>query len=59
MKDLKTEKKDSVSFDKYTQYKIGGDGFPIQEYTINFLPAIYPDPAKSKKENVEEMKNKN
>ena len=39
--------------------KIGGDGFPIQAYTINFLTPIYPDPAKSKKENMEEMKNKN
>ena len=39
--------------------KIGGDGFPIQAYTINFLTPIYPDPAKSKKENMGEMKNKN
>ena len=39
--------------------KIGGDGFPIQAYTLNFLPAIYPDPEKSKKENVEYMKNAN
>ena len=39
--------------------KIGGDGFPIQAYTLNFLPAIYPDPSKSKKENVEYMKNTN
>ena len=39
--------------------KIDGDGFPIQEYTINFLPAIYADPAKSSKDNMEEMKNKN
>ena len=39
--------------------KIGGDGFPIQAYTLNFLPAIYPDPEKSKKDNVEYMKNAN
>ena len=39
--------------------KIGPDGFPIQAYTLNFLPAIYPDPAKSKKDNVEYMKNTN
>ena len=39
--------------------KIGGDGFPIQEYTLHFLPAIYPDPAKSAKENIEMLKNKN
>lgn len=39
--------------------KIGGDGFPIQEYTLHFLPAIYPDPDKTVKENMEIMKDKN
>lgn len=39
--------------------KIGGDGFPIQEYTIHVMPAIYPDPSKSAKQNIEEMRNKN
>ncbi len=39
--------------------KIGGDGFPIQEYTLHFLPAIYPDPNKSTKENMEMLKDKN
>ena len=39
--------------------KIGGDGFPIQEYTLHFLPAIYPDPEKPAKENMEMLKNKN
>ena len=39
--------------------KIGGDGFPIQEYTLNILPAIYPDPEKSTKENMEMLKDKN
>ena len=39
--------------------KIGGDGFPIQEYTLHFLPAIYPDETKSVKENMESMKDKN
>ena len=39
--------------------KIGPDGFPIRAYTLNFLPAIFPDPNKSPKENAEEMKNKN
>lgn len=39
--------------------KIGGDGFPIQEYTLHFLPAIYPDPDKTVKENLEIMKDKN
>ena len=35
---------------------IGGDGFPIQEYTINILEPIFPDPQKSVKDNAEEMK---
>ncbi len=39
--------------------KIGGDGFPIQEYTLHFLPAIFPDPNKTVKENMEIMKDKN
>lgn len=39
--------------------KIGDDGFPIQEYTVNILPAIYPDSNLSKNENAEMMKNKN
>lgn len=39
--------------------KIGGDGFPIQEYTLHFLPAIYPDETKTVKENMEIMKDKN
>ena len=38
---------------------IDGDGYPIQEYTLNILPAIFADPSKSAKENIEEMKNKN
>ena len=39
--------------------KIDGDGFPVQEYTLHFLPAIYPDEAKSVKENIQIMKDKN
>ena len=39
--------------------KIGGDGFPVQEYNLHFLPAIYPDPEKSTKENMEMLKDKN
>ena len=39
--------------------KIGGDGFPIQEYTLHFLPAIYPDKDKSVKENMEMLRDKN
>ena len=38
---------------------IGPDGFPIQEYTMNFLEPIFPDSQKSTKQNIEEMKNKN
>ena len=38
---------------------VGGDGFLIQEYTVNILPAIYPDENLSKNENAEIMKNKN
>ncbi|MCQ2591529.1 MAG: 1-acyl-sn-glycerol-3-phosphate acyltransferase [Treponema sp.] len=39
--------------------KIGSDGFPIQEYTVHILEPIYPDPAKTKKENIEFMRDKN
>ncbi len=39
--------------------RIDGDGFPIQEYTIHFMPALYADPSKSNKENIEDLKNKN
>jgi len=38
---------------------IGNDGFPVQEYTVNIMPAIYPDENLSKNENAEMMKNKN
>ena len=38
---------------------IGGDGFPIQEYTLHILEPIYPDPQKSVKENIQWMKDKN
>jgi len=38
---------------------IGGDGFPIQAYTVHILPAIYPDENKSVKENSLEMMEKN
>lgn len=38
---------------------IGSDGFPIQEYTVNIMPAIYPDANLSKNENANMMKNKN
>jgi 1-acyl-sn-glycerol-3-phosphate acyltransferase len=38
---------------------IGPDGFPIQEYKVHIMKAIYPDAEKSLKENVEYMKNLN
>ena len=38
---------------------MGTDGFKIQEYTIHILEPIYPDPLKSKTENVKEMMDKN
>ena len=39
--------------------KFGKDGFPIQEYTVHILPAIYPEEGKSVRENAETMKEKN
>lgn len=38
---------------------IGGDGFPIQAYTVHILPAIYPEPGKNVKENSVNMMNAN
>ncbi|MBP5587920.1 MAG: 1-acyl-sn-glycerol-3-phosphate acyltransferase [Treponema sp.] len=38
---------------------IGGDGFPVQEYTVHILEPIYPDPKLSEKENIEMMREKN
>lgn len=38
---------------------IGPDGFYVQEYTIHVLPPIYPDPAKTRMQNIEEMRQKN
>lgn len=39
--------------------KIGEDGFPIQEYTLHIMPAIYPDATKTAKENMVLMRDKN
>ncbi len=39
--------------------KLDADGFNIQAYTLHFLPAIYPDPVKTDKQNATEMKEKN
>ena len=36
-----------------------GDGFLVQEYTINILPAIYPDNELSRKDAIQKMKNEN
>ena len=38
---------------------IGGDGFPIQEYTIHILPAIFPKEDAGVKENCEFLKEEN
>lgn len=38
---------------------LDGDGFFVQEYTVNILPAIYPDLSLSRSEAKEQMKNKN
>ncbi len=35
------------------------DGFPVQEYTLHILPAIYPDPTLSLREAKEDMRKKN
>lgn len=39
--------------------KIDGEGFPIQEYTVNIAEPIYPDEKLSARENTEMMLNKN
>ena len=38
---------------------IDGDGFPVQEYTLHILPAIYPDASLSFAEAKEKMKTQN
>jgi len=38
---------------------IGQDGFPIQAYTVNFLPPIYPNSELSKKDNIQYMADAN
>lgn len=39
--------------------KIGGDGFPIQEYTLHVLEPIYPDLSLTERKNIEMMMEKN
>lgn len=38
---------------------LDGDGFFVQEYTVNILPAIYPDTMCSRTEAIEKMKREN
>ena len=38
---------------------IDPDGFPVQEYPLHILPAIYPDPTLSLREAKEDMRKKN
>ena len=38
---------------------IDPDGFPVQEYTLHIMPAIYPNPTLSLREAKEDMKKKN
>lgn len=38
---------------------IDGDGFPVQEFTLHILPAIYPDPELSSAEAKAKMKREN
>ena len=39
--------------------EIGPDGFPVQEYTIHIHKAIYPDPAKNPKQNMDYLRMQN
>lgn len=39
--------------------KLDADGFPIQAYTVNILPIIYPDTNLSKSENIKYMRDTN
>ncbi len=39
--------------------RTGGDGFPIQAYTVHISPAIYPENNKNPRENAEYLKNAN
>ena len=39
--------------------RLDGDGFPIQEYTLNILPAIYPDSTLSGAQDKERMRKEN
>lgn len=38
---------------------LDGNGFPVQKYTVHFMPALYPKADLSKKENIEYLKQEN
>ena len=38
---------------------LDGDGFPVQEFTLHILPAIYPDARLSQREAKEKMSKEN
>ena len=38
---------------------LDGDGFYVQKYIVNILPAIYPDKNLNKKQNIEKLKSQN
>lgn len=38
---------------------IGPDGFPVQEYTVHFLPPLYPKPDLNKKDNIRFLMDEN
>ena len=35
------------------------DGFPVQEFTVNILPAIYPKDELNKSQNIDYLKSEN
>ena len=39
--------------------KLDGEGFPVQEYTVNIAEPIYPDEKLDDKQNIEKMKEEN
>lgn len=39
--------------------EIGADGFPVLAYTVHILPALFPDPGKSTRENCEMLAREN
>ena len=35
---------------------VDGEGYPVQLYTVHILPAVYPDPSLSRREQIRQMK---